>query len=98
MKNNLIVGLVTGLVGGLIVYKIYANREAKKQSTIVQTDNTMVALTSSNNGYSALSQEYDIVIPIATNFPSPNARRKADKLNKGRFAINESRLKSPKYI
>lgn len=69
MKGQLIYGILAGFVG-YYAYVIYIEN-VNKPKGIVAVQETITNITP-QNGYSALLNEYDVVIPSSTNLKTSN--------------------------
>jgi len=69
MKGQLIYGIVAGFIG-YYAYVIY--KEGKKKPSEVVSVNETITNISPQNGYSALLNEYDVVVPSPTNLKTRN--------------------------
>jgi len=83
MKGQFIYGMLAGFIG-YYAYVMYMERKNKPQE-VVAVQETITNITP-QNGYSALLQEYDVVVPSSTNLKTSNTikqpRRARYKNNK----------------
>jgi hypothetical protein len=73
MKGQLIYGIIAGFVG-YYAYKMYIEGKNKPKEGVVETQTVTTNITP-QNGYSALLNEYDIVVPSSTNLKTRNTIR-----------------------
>jgi len=69
MKGQLIYGIVAGFVG-YYAYVMYKEGKNKPKEVVVETQ-TSTNITP-QNGYSALLNEYDVIVPSPTNLKTRN--------------------------
>jgi hypothetical protein len=69
MKGQLIYGILAGFLG-YYAYVMY--QDGKKKPTDIVTVNETITDITPQNGYSALLNEYDVVVPSPTNLKTSN--------------------------
>jgi hypothetical protein len=76
MKGQLIYGIIAGVVG-YYAYVMY--KEGKNKPKEVIADNETITNISPQNGYSALLNEYDVVVPSPTNLKTRNTIKQRNR-------------------
>ncbi len=69
MKGQLIYGMLAGFLG-YYAYVMYIDQKNKTTNVLVKEE--VVTNITPENGYSALLQEYDVVVPSSTNLKTKN--------------------------
>jgi hypothetical protein len=69
MKGQLIYGMIAGFVG-YYAYVMY--KEGKNKPKEIIAVNETITNISPQNGYSALLNEYDVIVPSSTNLKTRN--------------------------
>ena len=77
MKGQLIYGIIAGFVG---YYAYVMFKEGKNKPKEIIAVNETITNISTHNGYSALLNEYDVIVPSSTNLKTRNTIKQRNRV------------------